>query len=49
MREKLLKAWGRFSMTHPWQVLGFFCGVTFLRVNNLFFCNQKIHYGYELV
>ena len=21
MREKLLKAWGRFSMTHPWQVL----------------------------
>jgi predicted RND superfamily exporter protein len=21
MREKLLKAWGRFSMTHPWQIL----------------------------
>jgi predicted RND superfamily exporter protein len=21
MREKLLKKWGRFSMTHPWQVL----------------------------
>ncbi len=21
MRDKLLKAWGRFSMTHPWQVL----------------------------
>jgi predicted RND superfamily exporter protein len=21
MRDKLLKAWGRFSMTHPWQIL----------------------------
>ncbi len=48
MRERLLKAWARFSMTHPWRVLGYLFFVTALSLGIIIYFSATKRFTMEM-